>query len=329
MVWRKELERQFIFDQAKAVPVQARVKVEQEIYHLRLKLETELRNGALNLHRLKQEIEENRKKLFPALADARRSHAAAINDWNIVKKRNRILPAIITLVVAFYIGISINSKVSRGGFAEREVKTAQSGNERTISVEARMQARQLYEAGVKYKQEKLYPEAVASLEQAVTLNPEFAAAYAALGFSFHKVKDYPRSIDAWKRAIDLGINNFDTQFGLGMVYIDQENWWLAEASLKEALTRRLIESKWLGEYTEAHYNLGKSIVKGNGAGFEIERLENSLKYADNAEDRFRIAILNLWLGKDDKVLIEYKKLTEQKSELAKELKKLMDMHKRG
>ncbi|MCI0665856.1 MAG: TonB family protein, partial [Acidobacteria bacterium] len=110
IAWRRVLEKQFIFDHDRAIPPRARVKVEREIDHLRLQLETELRTGARYLRNLKRDIEKNRKELSPALADARRSFAAAISDWNLVIKRNKIFPAIITLLIAFFIGSAMRGK---------------------------------------------------------------------------------------------------------------------------------------------------------------------------------------------------------------------------
>jgi len=174
-----------------------------------------------------------------------------------------------------------------------------------------------------------YEDAVNFLGQATSFDPDFADAYESLGFSYHQLKNYSGSIDAWRKAIALGHNKFYTHYRLGMVYIDQMNWWAAEEAFKEALNRRVSEPEWADNYTEAHYNLGRAIVEGKGAVFEIDRLENSLKYNNIPEDRFRLAILNLWLGNSKRVQAEYKQLNQGRSVLAIELKKLMERRKKG
>src|SRR5262245_32211178 len=317
--WRKKLERQFIFDHTKAVPTQSRVKVEREIDHLRLQLESELRNGALNRHHLKKEIEENRKELFPALADARHLLAPATSEMNLIRKRNGIIPAIITLLIALFIGLSISIRMGGGGYMEKEDGSTLSGS--------RSPALNLFMEGVKLKQEGNYRAAVVKLEQAIKLDPHMVPAFEALGFSLHKLKDYQGAIRTLNMAVQLGSKNFDTYYGLGMVYIDKKDWFAAEDSFKSALARRDKVSGWTDEFTEAHYRLGQSIVEGGGDASEIAALENSLKFNDIAEDRFRLAILNLWLGKDIKVESALKQLDEVNSRLAIELKKLMDRHK--
>jgi tetratricopeptide (TPR) repeat protein len=320
------------------VPAHARIKVEREVDNLRFRLEKELRDGALDLQRLKNEIEENRKDLLPALTNARRFLARAINDWEMVIKRNKMFPAIMVLLIAFSIGTSINLNLKGAIFEERgrgsqPVETSR----RPISVEDRAQAHRMYEDGIKFNQNGDYPSAVIRLEQAVNLNPEFADAYGALGFSLHRVNNYQGAITAWNKAIALGNKNFETYYGLGMVHVDQRNWRLAENSFVAALSLRVVRAAWKEEYTKAFYNLGRAIVEIGEGESEIETLEIRLRSRVTEEDQFRLAIeedqfrlaiLNLWLGNDKEVLSGFNQLKEMKSELANELQKLVREHKR-
>jgi tetratricopeptide (TPR) repeat protein len=167
--------------------------------------------------------------------------------------------------------------------------------------------------GDKLNQAGNYSDASGILELAVKFDPYLVPAYEALGLSLHKLKEYQRSIGAWKKAIELGSDNFNTYYGLGMVYLDQGNWKLAENKLNEALNRRVKPSEWTGDYTDAYYNLGRSIVEGGRAADEISTLGNRLKYGDKAEDRFKLAILYLWLGNGEKVMLEHNQLDEKNS----------------
>ena len=86
--WRRGLERGFVFDTARGVSTEARVKTEREVDSLRFRLESELSGGAHYLRRVKEEIETVRQKLQPALTRANQELAQARKDMEVAGKRN-------------------------------------------------------------------------------------------------------------------------------------------------------------------------------------------------------------------------------------------------
>jgi len=222
---------------------------------------------------------------------------------------------VIVLLGSFFIGFGINKTIIKpNSYISRGVNS-QSENPAYAQV--------LFEEGLQSMQKGNDAEAIIILEQAVKYNPKLVAAYEALGISYHMIHEYQRSISAWHRVIELGNNGFNVHYRLGMVYIDLKQWAYAEESLRLAISH-IKESKWTKEYTAAHYNLGKSIINTGMVQDEIFELMNN----DDAEAHFRLAILNLWLGNEKDLNHYYDLLKNKKSVLAKELKILIDGHKK-
>jgi hypothetical protein len=102
--WRRSLERGFVFDPARGVPYDARVKTEREVDALRFSLESELSGGAGYLRRVKQEIETSRQKLEPLLTKARQELARARKDLAVAGESNSPVLILAALIIAFFIG---------------------------------------------------------------------------------------------------------------------------------------------------------------------------------------------------------------------------------
>jgi DNA-binding helix-hairpin-helix protein with protein kinase domain len=102
--WRRNLERGFVFDPARGISPEARLKAEREGDALRFRLESELSGGAQYLRRVKQEIETSREKLQPALTQACHELAQREKDLEVAGKRNSPTLILAMLIVAFFIG---------------------------------------------------------------------------------------------------------------------------------------------------------------------------------------------------------------------------------
>jgi DNA-binding helix-hairpin-helix protein with protein kinase domain len=102
--WRRSLERGFVFDPARGVPHEARVKTERELDALRFRLESELSGGAQYLRRMKHEIETSSQKLQPLLTKARQELARAKKDLAVAGERNSPVLILAALIIAFFIG---------------------------------------------------------------------------------------------------------------------------------------------------------------------------------------------------------------------------------
>jgi len=106
--WRHELEQKFDFEPDRGVTPQSRIAIEKEIDSLRHHLERELSGGAYCLHRVKKEIDANRRKLQPALLKSHQELAQAEMDWEAVNKRNSYKPVLLALIIAFIIGLLLH-----------------------------------------------------------------------------------------------------------------------------------------------------------------------------------------------------------------------------
>src|SRR5262249_33682116 len=102
--WRRSLERGFVFDPARGVSPEARVKTEREVDSLRFRLESELIGGAHYLRRVKQEIETSRQNLQPLLTNALPGVARGKKDPEIAGERDSPVLILAALIIAFFIG---------------------------------------------------------------------------------------------------------------------------------------------------------------------------------------------------------------------------------
>lgn len=85
----------------------------------------------------------------------------------------------------------------------RNDATAPRAEDRPVSPEARAAAKRLYKDGLKYGQAGLFPQAAATLEKAVALDPQFADAYFFLGNAYFDLKRWADAEKNLERALDL------------------------------------------------------------------------------------------------------------------------------
>ena len=88
--------------------------------------------------------------------------------------------------------------------------------ERTVSPEAKAEAKRLYKEGIKYGLAGLYPQAVEILQRAVKLDPENADAHFALGHAYYDLKQYRNAIESLKTAVDLDPKDLEARDRLGL-----------------------------------------------------------------------------------------------------------------
>ncbi len=318
--WRRGLESRFVFDQAKGVPPQARIRVEKEVDALRLQLEHELSSGAYYLRQVKREIEDRRQELQPKLQEARQSLAQAEKDWEEVVKRNKVIPLVVVLIIAFFLGSVLETVSVRLDVPERA--------DRRIVIREQnrtAKAQELYRQGAQLSREGKFEEAVPLFERAVELDSRLNAGYEELGYALYRLGRYEESIAASQAAIRL-INDFGPYYNLGLVYVAQKNWAGANEAFTKA-TDLCDRDSWTDSYSQAYYYLGLSLVRIGVAEAVIETLENSLKSSpDLTVERFELANLYLWVGKRNAARAQYEILKDSYPLLAEELLKLMRKH---
>ena len=107
--WRRDLEKKFVFDPAKGVLHEARIKTERELDELRFRLEIELSGGARHLRHLKRQIENNRLKLRHELEQTRQEIAQAEKDLEVASKHHSVALITVALIVTFISGLAIRN----------------------------------------------------------------------------------------------------------------------------------------------------------------------------------------------------------------------------
>jgi len=105
--------------------------------------------------------------------------------------------------------------------------------ERTVSPEAKTEAKRLYKEGVKYGLAGLFPQAVEILQRSVKLDPENGDARFALGHAYFDLKQYRNAIESLKAAVELNPKDAEARDRLG----------LARAMLWEKDSARRVEER--------------------------------------------------------------------------------------
>jgi len=105
-----------------------------------------------------------------------------------------------------------------------------------------------------------YKDAVESLTQAVTVNPEDAIAFSKLGVAYSALGDHKPAITAFKQAIKLNraFVDADSYFRLGTAYLALSDYAAAIDPLKQALYG--VKAKLLEDRTKPIAGLGESEI---------------------------------------------------------------------
>jgi tetratricopeptide (TPR) repeat protein len=329
--WRRDLERNFVYDPGRGVSPQARVNVEREVDALRFRIECELSAGANNLRRMKHDIETSRQKLQPALANARQELAQAEKDWKIASRRKPFAPILLALFIAFIIGTSLKYEnnervVYPGTKTERQEPPSDSSESaRTSSSGEREIALKQYDAGAALSANGKYEEAITFFKKATEFDPNFSDAYVSLGYALYRLGRYNESIDAsWRATYIKG--DFAPYYNLGLAYMSREDWFEARDAFGSAVTYCKV-NPWHESYSYAYYYLGLSQARDGSADIAIEALRKEL--ADNPQTaitRFELGALYLGCGRYKDARAQYKILKNLDPMLAEELRKLIEKH---
>ena len=121
--------------------------------------------------------------------------------------------AILVLSLAVSVGL-VNAQTS-GNKSQLALTNhrndATSPADRPVSPEARSAARKLYKEGVKYGLAGLFPQAAATFEKVVALDPQFADAYFSLGHAYFDMKRWAEAAKNLERALDLNPKDVEAQ----------------------------------------------------------------------------------------------------------------------
>jgi tetratricopeptide (TPR) repeat protein len=103
--------------------------------------------------------------------------------------------------------------------------------------------------GLTYKALKDYQKAIADYDKAIALNPKLALAYTNRGMIYHALKEYPKAIADLDQAIAINANHIYAYNSRGNIYADLKDYPKAIADYDKAIVIN-------PEYANAYYNRG-------------------------------------------------------------------------
>jgi DNA-binding helix-hairpin-helix protein with protein kinase domain len=334
--WRRGLEQKFVFDPAKGVPHEARVRIERDVDALRFRLESELSEGARHLRRMKREIEINLQRLQPALAQARLELSQAEADLAVASKRSPVALIQVALIVSLIVGMAAKpSKDTPTPTDPISAPARKAPPPPPAHPRSREMASSLYVKGVLDSKEEKFDEAIVAFQEAVRIDPNFYDAHVKLGYALYRRQRYQESAEASEKAIKLR-KEFEPYYNSGLAYMELGLWDKAKKAfygVEEVLfygTQPISVDSWEERYTLAFYYLARSQVGLGEAGDVISILEHG-RQVYNPKSLWvlrplRLGSLYLWVGKRKAAIAQYKILKKNNSKLAEELLKLIKKH---
>ncbi len=336
--WRRDLERRFIFDSAKSVSSEARIKVEHEVDQLRARLEHEISDGANDLSRVRYEIETAREKLKPQLLKALREASQAERDWKFAIKRNSFKPILLAIVTAFLVGMftRTNDPLPGTGTLPYKNDSTSSGQAPPLSADSSRRADpsrlsadeyavNLYNQGVKLSEGGNLEFAATFFQKAIERDKYFERAHFALGVALYRLGRNDEAVEKFKTVVKLR-NDFEPNYYMGLIYITQERWDEAKSAFNGAIANRT-KGAWNELHTQAYYLLGWMKTRVGESSRAIADLEARLKNdPELTTERLELGSLYLWVGKHKAAKAQYTKLKNSYPELAEELMGLINMH---
>jgi DNA-binding helix-hairpin-helix protein with protein kinase domain len=326
--WRRGLERNFVFDPARGVHPEARVKVEREIDTLRRRLESELISGAHYLRHIKQEIETSREKLQPVLTRANQELAQAEKDLQVARKRNSAGLIITALIIASLIGLAMMPPRQATGRTSREDSGSRAPSDNsqvsTAGISNTAKAIEHYREGEGFLEKGNFEWAAKAFRFATEADPNFYVAYEALGYALLRLEKYKESAEALSKAISLH-PSFKPYYNLGLTHFATENWSGAIYAFDRGIELR-DTSSWNDEYTQAYYCLGLSLQKTGELSGRITELEGNPGFLEVPVTRFKLAVFYLCGGWIENMERQHRLLKKSSPELARELDKLISKY---
>lgn len=93
-----------------------------------------------------------------------------------------------------------------------------------------------YNRGISFLKDERFSDAIASLQNVITLDPDYTAAQYYLGIAYLKMENYPRALDNLQKTITLDPRNKEAQHSLVLTFLGLGKLDNARNAAKEALT---------------------------------------------------------------------------------------------
>ncbi len=171
------------------------------------------------------------------------------------------------------------------------------------------QADEAFQKGSSSLEQKEYTQAVASLQQAISLNPKLADAFPLLGDAYAELNNNDEAIKAYEKAILLKANNPDLYDALGLLYLETGKF----ADAAKAFSKEL-ELK--PDAAEAYNNLAEAYARQRNWGEVIETYKKLLEHKPEAETHFKIGQTYEQLHNLPKAIEAYQKATALNADYA-------------
>ena len=92
-----------------------------------------------------------------------------------------------------------------------------------------------YNKGITYLNDERYSEAATALQNAITLDSDFATAHYNLGLAYLKMETYPRAVSSLEKTIVLDPNHKAAHHALALAYLGRQELGKARDAAREAL----------------------------------------------------------------------------------------------
>jgi len=137
------------------------------------------------------------------------------------------------------------------------------------------EARKEHDRGVKQLEKGKTKEAIAHLQDAIDLYPDYAGAYGLLGMAHLKEADHGAAIKAFEKALEIDSKLPEAAFGLGAIYSAQERYGEARDYLLQARSLRPEDWRISLELGQVYLRMG-----------QLGDAETSLRQAVSAHEEF-------------------------------------------
>jgi tetratricopeptide (TPR) repeat protein len=284
---------------------------------------------------MKREIETNRQRLEPALAQARLELAQAEVDLGVASKRSPVSLILIALIIALIIALMAKPSDNTPPSAEPVSAPGRVAPLPRADWGAMEKASSLLAEGDLLSKKEKFEEAIAAFQEAVRIDPNCYGAYVKLGYALYRRQRYQESAEASEKAIKLR-KGFEPHYNSGLAYMELGRWDKAKAAfygVEEDLfygANPIRIHSWEERYTLAFYYMARSQAQLGEADNVIWILEAGRRVYNQkslwALRPLRLGSLYLWVGKREAAIAQYRILKKKNSKLAAELLKLIKNH---
>ena len=321
--WRSNIEQRFVFDPKRGVDPQDKRNVEMEIQARRSRLEQELRSGATALRQMSDQAQSTHTGLRKSGDIAVKNLVQAEADLSMPSTVLTLVPIAVVFVIALWVMVLTRIETlepasylqqDRRDLAaqptpSKKVQTAGTPTTEQLTPQAKV----AYDRGVTLTRSKMFSEAAAAYEQAVTLRPDFADAQHELGYVRFKLQDYDGAIAALTEAHKLRPKHAETLRLIGQVYEARGNWSEAAKHYNEAAALQ-------PKHATTQYNLGRALEQSGDLDAATTALQNAVRLKpDWAAAHYELGLLYVETQKPELAREEYAILTALDQNLAEKL----------